>query len=496
MKSLCKILLLWGLTAALPAAAQPDTLALAQQLAWSKAFAEANQLLAVYNQHHRQPDALRLQAQVLHWMGRSRQALALLEPARQEFPAHAALQEDQARILFESGRVQKARAAYAGILARDSLHAEALLNTAFINRWDGKTGAARRGTESFLQHYPKNQQAQDLRTVMQQESTPWLRLGFGYLSDDQPLQIPQATLEAGWYKSWALAPQLLLRWNNMQGQQTNSSALAQLANTFYIGATGTTLVAGAGLIMQNGNQEATAKIQLSQKLARHLHFDAGWEKRPYQHTDISTRSILMQQFTQLSLRYNKNDTWLAQASMEQQRFDDGHAVNTIYAWGMLPVVQAKGWRLSTGYSFAWADADTNTYRPTKTLPQIIASGGTIAGVYDPYFTPTNQITHSLLLSARVDLSKAVQWQLRASAAFAGKADNPYFYLVRNNGNQFSLVRAFYQEDYYPVDIYTVLQWKAGAQSTLQLYYQYSRLLFYNRHQTGITFKFPLYHAGR
>jgi thioredoxin-like negative regulator of GroEL len=491
----CLLLLLLPLLQGLSALSQTDTIALAQQLAWQKEFKAANDLLAIYNSHHADVNGIRLQAQVLHWMGQSNKAISLLKPAVDQFPEYPAVRLDYARVLFESGRINQAKAHYALYLPTDSTNPEALLNTAYIDRWNGKTSKAAAAIQSFLQLYPTNQAARDLQQAMKQDQTPWIKPGFSYLSDDQPLQVPSVSLEAGWYKSWALAPTVAARWNSMQSSTNNSSVQVLLANQFYIGATGTTLQLGGGLISQEGETKPLAQLGLKQKLASHFWLDLGWEKRAYQHTVLSTQNLLMQQFTYAALRYNKDDKWMAQAQYENQRFDDGNNVKTIYAWFMIPVLQLPKWRLSTGYSIVYADADTNTFRPKKTLSEIVATGLPIAGIYDPYFTPTNQLTHSLLAASSLSLSNAVVWELRASGAFAGKADNPYFYLTQN-GNQYQLSRSFYQQSYHPFELYTAINWTTAQQSKLSIYYQFSSLLFYIRHIAGVTFKIPLRHGGK
>jgi tetratricopeptide (TPR) repeat protein len=474
---------------------QTDTLALAQQLAWKKEFKAANDLLAIYNSHRSDVNGIRLQAQVLHWMGKSKEALSLLQPAVDQFPQYPVVRHDYARLLFESGRINQAKKQYEIYLPTDSTNPEALLNTAYIDKWNGNTGKAESGIQSFLQLYPTNQSAKDLLLALQQDQTPWIQPGFSYLSDDQPLQVPSASLEAGWYKSWALAPTLAARWNSMQSNTNNNSIQVLLANQFYIGATGTTLQLGGGMISQQGQSKPLAQLGLKQKIAPHFWLDLGWEKRAYQHTIISTQNLLMQQFTYAALRYNKDDKWMAQAQYENQRFDDGNNVKTVYAWFMLPVVQTPKWRLSTGYSIVYADADSNTFRPKKPLSEIVATGPPIAGIYDPYFTPTNQLTHSILAASTLSLSNAVVWELRASGTFAGRADNPYFYLTRN-GNQFQLSRSFYQQSYLPYEVYTAINWTTAQHSKLSIYYQFSSLLFYIRHIAGVSFKIPLRHGGK
>jgi tetratricopeptide (TPR) repeat protein len=472
---------------------QTDTIAQAQQLVWKKEFKAANDLLAIYNSHHTDVNGIRLQAQVLHWMGRSNEAIAILQPAVDQFPQYPVVRLDYARVLFETGRINQARTQYEIYLPTDSTNPEALLNLAYIERWNGKTKKATASIHSFQQLYPTNQPAKDLLLAMQQDQTPWIQPGFSFLSDDQPLQVPSVSLEAGLYKSWALSPTLAARWNSMQANTTNSSLQLLLANQFYFGSTGTSLQLGGGMISQQGQTKPLVQLALKQKIAPHFWLDLGWEKRAYQHTIISTENLLMQQFAYANLRYNKADKWMAQASYENQHFDDGNNVTTAYAWFLVPVVQMPKWRLSAGYSIVFADADSNTFRTKKMLPEIVATGYPIAGIYDPYFTPTNQLTHSLLASSLLTISQSVVWELKANGAFAGRADNPYFYLTKT-GNQYKLNRSFYQQSYHPFELYTALNWTTKQQSKLCIYYQYSSLLFYIRHMAGVRYKIPLRHG--
>ena len=142
-----------------------DTLAMVNERIAEKDFAAAQVLLSEYKIHHKEKDALWLQARLLYWMKHYPAAMAAYEEALAHYPGDTELRLDYARMLFGTKKFQHAREQSAEVLKSDSLHSEANVMVAYMDLWSGKMKAARQRAQFLLQHYPGNN---DAAAILQQ----------------------------------------------------------------------------------------------------------------------------------------------------------------------------------------------------------------------------------------------------------------------------------------------------------------------------------------
>ena len=474
-----------------------DTISYARNKAYEKNFEEANNLLSIYNSNNNDINGLRLQAQVLYWMKNFSEATIVYEKALSLFPGKAVVKLEYGRMLFELGNYSKARPLLDEFLLTEPAHAEAGILLSYIDLWTGNINAARKRALLLQKTYPDNKESAAILSEIAVYTAPYIDLQPTVFSDDQPLKDFSFAIETGKYFSGLFSPAIKARFDNFKLSDSSSHTLwLQAGNTFSFGSK-TSLHFFAGVFQHNNNNEATYKAELSQKISKSFIFELSTEKRPYQYSLASIKNPFLYQLTDVALNFNKADKWLAKAGYQIQYFKDANFIQTIYAWLLAPLISNSSFSLKAGYAFSHANADLNMYQPKSPIPNInnpALLNKEVSGIYDPYFTPNNQIIHAAIASMNISFSKNVSFFSRASIAVSARADNPKFIVVRNNGNQYVLNKTYAATTYNPVEFFNEFRFKCSSRCYLNLNYTYSSLLFYKRNQGSLQFKYLFIHA--
>ena len=139
-----------------------DSIGLARSMAHDKKFSEANDLLTLYNAHHKDQYALQMQAQVLYWMKDFKKAESLYEEATAFYPSYVPLKQDYARMLYQLNKTERARVLFLEILSTDKTNAEANISLAAIDLQNGKISSAKSRANFITSIYPNNKDAQNI----------------------------------------------------------------------------------------------------------------------------------------------------------------------------------------------------------------------------------------------------------------------------------------------------------------------------------------------
>jgi hypothetical protein len=155
------------------------------------------------------------------------------------------------------------------------------------------------------------------------------------------------------------------------------------------------------------------------------------EREPYLYTLASASTPVMTRTIATTLDLDSPRGWLGQIAANSERYPDDNAVTTGYAWLLAPLVNTPEGQLQIGYSTAAQNADETRYvlaRPTQPFPPGDPRFST-AGVYAPYYTPSNLRSQSVLGAFVVRPGAGVE--LRASGALGIRAtdDAPAFDVV-------------------------------------------------------------------
>lgn len=472
-----------------------DTIEYARSKAYAKQFDEADRLLTLFTSTNNDINAMRLHAQVLYWMKEFSRAEVVYEKILVAFPDVVIVKLDYGRFLFEVNKRTKAEEHLKKYLVSDSLNAEANILLAYIELWKGNSASAKKRTARLLQTYPENNKINDLMSEIIYQSSPYIKAGIQYVSDDQPINNTAFEIEAGWHRSWIFSPQLNLKTNNFQFNNTSDHSLwFQAGDKITMGNSGMTLQLAGGIFQPTGTDSTTytGSLLLTQKISPAFFIDLGYEKKPYQYTIASIKNPLLEKFYTAALRLDKSGKWLGKAAYEVLQFENGGNIQTVYAWLLIPLLTQKSFDLKAGYAFSYSNADKNTYVSSKPLSSVVATTalyGQVPGVYDPYFSPNRQFINSLLASVTIKFSAQVQFSARTSIGVYARADNPYIYLDKKPGNAFFINKVYSTEEYTPIEFVSELQVKSNRKFSLNVSYTYNKLLFYSSNLLNLGMKY-------
>lgn len=469
-----------------------DTVEYARSKAYENKFKEADRLLTQYLSHKPDVNALRLHAQVLYWMKEFKRSAAVYEKAMAAFPDVAVVKLDYGRMLFELNKLNQAQVLLKEYAAHDSLNAEVNLLLAYIAQWNSRFKAARQHAQKVLKQYPDNQEARHILEEISYLTSPYLKGGLGYNSDDQPVNSTAYHVEAGCYRSWLLSPHLQIKLNNFTvADSLYRSLWLQTGNKINL-ARGSMVVSLAGGVFQHhaaeGQMLLTGSLGLSQKISPHFNLDLSTKRKPYQHSISSIMIPVMQQVSGIGIRFNKSDSWMGKVAYEIQQFADGNAIHTGYGWLLMPVINQKIFTLRSGYSFSYANSEMNTFRPVKVsdgVNYLFNSDNQVEGIYDPYFSPRNQMVHALLTSMKMLVSRNLEFSSRVSVGVFAKADNPFLYLGKGMGNELSIHKEYSEMSYLPVELQSDIRLNLSRRISISGEYVFNSLFFYKNQQARV-----------
>ena len=480
-----------------------DTIELARSKAQEKNFSAADRLLTHYNSAHKDVNALRLHAQVLYQMNLFKRSGEVYEKALVVYPDVHVIKLDYARMLFETGNYSYSTSLLEAYKTRGGGNPEANLLLARLYYWTGDIVKAQARLKDVLQPYPANLTALNIQQEINTAIAPFIIVRGVYNSDNQPLKSVGQELEAGVYRSRFIAPKLQLNYNHFTLPDTAHNSLwLQLGNKISLGKTGLSINATGGLFIHHindGKSRLTGNITAYQKLSRALSLELSVAKKPYQYAAMSIRVPVIETMSYAAVNLNKSNKWLGRAAYQLERFDDNNKVQTIYAWFLAPIVNTKTFNLKGGYAFNHSNADRNTFASVKSLNNVIQTtpmGGMIPGIYDPYFTPRNQIVHSALISAGVMITDKINFSSRLSMGISASADNPYLFLNKDINNNIVINTDYSKIDFKTSDFQNELSVKISKKIAVSGMYGFSKLLFSSFNRGALQLKYDFINEKR
>lgn len=469
-----------------------DTLEWARAKAYSRQFDQANELLQALNKGNPTVHSLHLHAQVLYWMKRFDASLRTFEKAVAAFPEQKELVLDYGRTLFNLGKYSKSREVLTGYLLSDAQHEEANVLLAYAELWNGQLSKAKWRSQELLQHHPGNAEAKKIADQVKLYSAPFFQLSSTVYSDDQPLIGSVQRISSGWFQSRFFSPQLDISYSNIKASDTSHSFFSlSAANSMRLNYSKTIFYFAAGIF--NANETLlTGKLGIEQKLGQAFSVQASLERSPYLYTAASVVSPFLLNLYTTSIGIDSRK-FNAKAGYQVQQFDDENRVTTVYSWMLLPLLKKEKVQIHTGYAFSFANSDYNQFRSKKGVQQLASPGNInkqVDGVYDPYFTPQNQIVHSILSSLKISMGSAVSFSARGSLGLFAQADNPVL-TVKNINSQYTIQKTFAVQRYTPAEVVTELSGNARKRLKLSASYKFNSLFFYTLHSGEFGLKYQL-----
>ncbi len=469
-----------------------DTLQYARENAYTQEFNEANRILTIYNRKNRDVYGLWLHAQVANWMGDIKKSKDLYKRAMVLYPNLRGLELDYGRTVFNSGDLKSSEEIIESYLPKVPGNPDAMIMLAYIDYWNGLTVKAKNSAQQVLAENPENEMALELLDEINIATAPYIAIGTAFGSDDQPLDVKDYTLTAGKYHSRYLSPFIKAGYRDFTLPNTSvQSLLLEAGNTMSFGISGPVINLTAGIFKPDNNTDLTEftwSAGISQKLLKNLALEVSTARIPYQFTLASLEDPLMQQLTSIGLSLNDPESILGKAAYERQTFPDDNSIHTAYAYLLKALINSKSLRLDLGYSFSYANSDQNTFRPAE--ENIFRPGlnmtNQVNGIYDPYFSPQNQMVNAALGSIKISPIEVLEIKLRTSYGVYAKADNPVIQTPEGLGNTVTGNTSFYEQTYTPVEIFTEITAKISRQFHIKAEYQYSKLFFYDLHRFGLS----------
>ncbi len=499
MSNLKTILLfcILSLPAVLKAQRETDTLALARQHAFNKDFQKADHLLSQYQRGNPDQYTLQLHAQVLYWMKDFTRARETYRKAISRYPAYQDVVLDYARFLFQTGKWKEAEELLQDIVSKNKAHPEANINLAYIALWKGDIKEARIRTARLHKLYPGNASVQALRSSVNDNSS-FVKTGYTYASDDQPLQTNVYNLDAAFFSSPYFQPYVSAAINRYTLPSPPLGTIWVRAGNNVTLAHGATQLGAEGGIFKSGADftSFTGSLFLVQKISTATKLHLGAAKSPYQYTNASIDEPFTYNIYKGAIEWNAGEKKAGRIGTELARFRDGNTISTVYAWILLPLIEQKFISLKAGYGISFAHAVFNTYSTNRSVDEIASSqplNSKVDGVYDPYFTPSNQLVNSLLGSAKINISKSVSVHAKGNLGVWAAADNPELRLERKGFSGYTISKTYYRQKYTPIELEAGLQAAFSDRLSMQANLRFNRLFFYARTQAGIHLNYRFIH---
>jgi tetratricopeptide (TPR) repeat protein len=464
-----------------------DTIEIARNLSYQKKFQEAANLLKEYEiRHPKSINSVRLHAQILYWTQDFDGALDLLSRSMEINP-NPYVQLDYGRMLFDINRLDESKKIMEDYLRKDKENLEALNTLGTIAYWQGEPTKAKAYFNNVLKQYPKNEQAIKYIAEINHLTRPYINLLGGYGNDTQPINVLAGQIETGWYQSKCLSPKLTLQTksydiNNIQ----NSFHGLELGNKLSLTALKLDILMSGGIYkspVENSNGW-TGKLELNKKLSSIFSLSASAQHQPYFYTISSLQKEVTFDNYGLALVLNKPNSYMGWAGYNLQQFMDQNRITSYGAWLLLPPIKLSKLNLALGYSFNYANADQDYFISITPLSEAIVTKK-VNGVYDPYFTPINQIENSVLANLQFKPSEAFNFSVNSRFGFYAIADRPGYVLNSGVRNQTSITKAFNSEKFTPVEINAAIDFKISKKTTLHANYSYLETYFYNNNLASL-----------
>ncbi len=502
MKDLMKYLLLVvicisadAVVAAFPQT-DPDTLEMARQLRDGRKIRQAYLILDLYQSHHHDDlNATWLLAQTAYWDKRFSRSRNLYEEVIAANPWNYYLKLDFANVLLEMGELVKAGSLFMTYLEYDPENQDALLSLAKISFWQGADGKALEYLSRILKTHPGDQQALGLHMEIKQARSPWIKLGTGYYSDNQPVTSVEPVLEGEWYLHPLSTPHFTLRMPFFkQGGNWSNTCWFQAGNRISIKKAAFSADLAAGIIKFpfTGVTDWTGNLQLRKTFLKHLFLEVQGERKPYFNTKSSIDSSIIHDHGRLSFGWDDRNTWNGMVSGDIYYFPwDENIVWSFSAWGLTPPLKASVFKFRAGYGFSFSSSRENRFVSEKPLPEVIQTfdpNGFIRGIYNPYFTPDDQKVHSAVLSVEVKPVKILDLGVNANFGFYARAMIPYLYLDKNEAGEIIMVKGYAAENYFPLSVNASASMHLTGKLILNADYAYNSTYYFSGNYAGLGLK--------
>jgi tetratricopeptide (TPR) repeat protein len=412
-------------------------------------------------------DALRLLAETLYWQKNFIEAREVSERALALHPDDTSLRVQYARMLIETGYRARAREVLVGVTgASTGGRSDAVLAT--LAYWDGDLVQANRFAQLAIAAGDIDPPIRRIHADIAVLTAPWVAMTPSYQHDDQPIDRESVAMEAGWFPLASTSVSIHAQGLRFQlgDTATRTAEVAELAVSHYVAPARMELAASAGAVTRSfgSSSDVIGSAGIAWRLPIHVKFGVRAERAPYFETESSLSQAVM---TNTGVAYAHLDNprgWLGEAAYQYRRFPDANSSTGGYVWLLAPVVHSPELSVRAGYAGSVQTSASSRFSLTNSNQPFLPGNEQfdLTGSYQPYYTPIDLQSHSVLAAVELDPDPIVTFNANASYAVHATESHPVLVVVTTGTPATSAVeRLFYTRNFNPWDAHASLQLKPG-----------------------------------
>ena len=471
-----------------------NTLDKSRQLIDAKKFSEAADVLGSFEDQY--PGNIyveRLYAQTLFWLHDFDLASTIYERAIGFHPNNMDVKYEYAIMLFDYKKYEYAKKLLIEYVSVNKYNGEAQLLLGKIYYYQRQFKEATIHLENAITLNPDDNMIKELYQQIYRIIAPQLSIGGRYRIDDQPMHAYGPSIKFNWYRSDILDLGIsgnMLRYSDIP--TSNLIASVQLSNSFNIASAGINLKMSVGGIYSKIGSDVDwiGGIHLVKKFNRPVQIDLMVERKNYDYTvsSVERDSILLVSRLALNISIGKKDNWNGLIGAQSNIFPDNNYVNSYYLWFLSRPVVVSNFKFYFGYSFNYMNSKEDRFEAVDSLSQIISNyTDKIEGIYNPYYTPMNQMSNSLLVNIKYQIGSSTEIYGHTSIGLFSKIKAPYLYLDKNDFDETVIVTGYSNQRYVPLDLGVSLQSQLSKKVDLTISYSYVSTYYFltNNFNVGI-----------
>jgi hypothetical protein len=318
------------------------------------------------------------------------------------------------------------------------------------------------------------------------QAAPWVLAGVSARSDNQPRTMLRSTLEYGRYVTPAATAGVTLAVHHLSGDDVASSTTFEpgVRGTLGIAPLRTGLRAGASVLLGAGTATGLGFAAASVDVGSGVSVRARVQRDRYAATLAAIDSLVIEDRVEVALDRAAAPGWAGELVARRDAYGDGNPVTTLYGWVLAPLSRSARHGVRLGYSAAHQDAAQSRWVPDpfRRGRGPAATADSITGRYDPYHTPHDALTHSVL--AELALLAGATW-LRLDASLGVHATELAPTLQRATPAADPAV-LFYERSFTPYSARVSSYSPLGPRTSLTLSLDIARTAYYRDGGVGIT----------
>lgn len=418
------------------------------------------------------------------------------------------------KILFELSYYKDANIYLSLYLKNYPEDVETLLMLAKMAYWQGKSlNEISNHIQVILKNDANNIEAIKLKDEISLSTAPKLILSGGLFEDSQPMQAYKLSANLLFYYNTWFQPSFQV--NSLQYKGVDQAIISSITNKSRILSSNTELELKTGIFTNTWSEVVipTWSLSINQTTFKDIYVSAEASKSPYLYTLASISENVVPTILVSSIGRDSEKGIIGKLMAHQMRFNDGNKVNTISAWFLAPIINQNIFSFHIGYAFTKANADQNRFMLDETipLPPNSSFGQILPGVFNPYFTPHNQVIHAALGKIDIKFSKTVNATLNGNIGVHATIDNPNYVYYGNSVSTVpnvtpknhhrsppteelileDIFKIFVTTRYLPLDLKSKLNWDINRALSINTEYMYAQTIFFNNQEIslGLNWKF-------